>query len=300
MYAISTDNLTKHYGRVRALRGLKLEVAQGTVFGFLGANGAGKTTAIRLLLGLIKPTSGTATVLGRDAMTEGADLRREVGYLPGELTLYPWASGQELIGLLGGFYPETPWRRELCDALEMPSADLRRPVREYSTGMKQKLGIIQALQHAPRLAILDEPTRGLDPVIQRSFFDLIRRINGRGTTVFMSTHILSDVEQACDRVAIIRAGELLVTDDVDSLRHRKVHRFEVTLAHATDMSWVTEAGASLTELSYPPATYVIETADRLDAVLRRLGELPVVGMVSERARLEDVFLRYYAGQEDRP
>ena len=298
MLAIQTEGLSKNYGAVRALKGLNLSVPGGCVFGFLGANGAGKTTTVRLLLGLIKPTRGTGAVLGLPVAHKGTEIRRQVGYLPGEFAFHNNFAGQDVLDMLGSFYDSTPWRREACEAMELSQAEQKRKIREYSTGMKQKLGIIQAVQHAPRLLILDEPTRGLDPLIQRNFFTLAESLNKRGTTIFMSTHVLVEVERLCHHVGIIRAGELLVVDEVATLRRQRYHRLEVTFSEGV-------VPPSLPDVKCHAAlhldnTYIFETSGELKPVLEYLAAQPVMSMVCERARLDDIFLHYYAKEGSDP
>ena len=298
MLAVQTEGLSKHYGPIHALKGLSLSVPAGRVFGFLGANGAGKTTTVRLLLGLIKPTRGTGAVLGLPVAHKGTEIRRQVGYLPGEFALHSNVAGQDVLDMLGSFYSSTPWRQEACEAMELSQAELKRKIREYSTGMKQKLGIIQAVQHAPRLLILDEPTRGLDPLIQRNFFTLMESLNKRGTTIFMSTHVLVEVERLCHQVGIIRAGELLVVDEVSTLRRQRYHRLEVTFSEGV-------VPPSLPDVKCRAAvhldnTYIFETAGELKPVLEYVASQPVVSMICERARLDDIFLHYYAKEGSDP
>jgi len=294
--AIHAVNLTKHYGRTKALRDLNLEVPEGQVFGFLGANGAGKTTTIRLLLGLLRPTAGTARLFGREPRRDVA-IRREVGYLPGELALYPELSGRELLDHLGGFYGATPARSEALEALELSAADLRRKTREYSSGMKQKLGLVQAVQHRPRLLILDEPSRGLDPLIRRNFFELLENIHRRGATIFMSTHMLAEVEQMCQEVAIIRAGELLVTGKVADLQRQRLHRLEVALEHAVDLEPLRRAGAVVSAVDRPEQL-LCTVAGPIAPVLEVLSRMPVVSLACAPPRLDEIFLEFYASPKE--
>jgi ABC-2 type transport system ATP-binding protein len=191
--AIHLERLGKRYGRVEALNDVSLAVEEGQVFGFLGVNGAGKTTTIRILLDLVRPTAGRASVFGRDCQSAGLDVRAQLGYLPGEPGFYGDMTGEATLDLLGrlsrrGVDPS--WRRGLLDRLELAAADLRRPIREYSTGMKRKLGIVQAFQADPPLLVLDEPTEGLDPLMQEAFYELLAEVRRRGRTVFMSSHVL--------------------------------------------------------------------------------------------------------------
>ncbi|MFL5679602.1 MAG: ABC transporter ATP-binding protein, partial [Chloroflexota bacterium] len=225
MDAIETRGLTKRYGHRRrpglpggkrggktlvALDDLAINVRHGEIFGFLGPNGAGKSTTIRLLLGYLHATAGSASVLGFDAARDSVEIRRRVGYLPGGIALYDALTGERLLDYLGRLTGRPPVRRaELLDRLELSEASLRRPVRDYSRGMRQKIGIVQALQHDPELAILDEPTEGLDPLMQRAFYEILEELRASGRTIFFSSHVLSEVERVCDRVAIIRGGRLV-------------------------------------------------------------------------------------------
>ncbi len=207
--AIVATGLGKRYGPVTALSDLSLSVEAGEVFGFLGPNGAGKTTTIRILLGLIAKTAGSATVLGQkvDASSAAMRLRADIGYLPGELALWPRFSGWHTLRFLEALTGKPAIdRAALLERLNLSEADLQRPVRTYSDGMKQKLGLVQALQCRPRLVFLDEPTKGLDPLVQQAFYDLLVDARARGVTVFFSSHVLPEVERVCDRVAMLKSG----------------------------------------------------------------------------------------------
>jgi ABC-2 type transport system ATP-binding protein len=222
---ISTHALTKHYGSVRALNDVSLEVDRGEIFGFLGPNGSGKSTFIRTLLGFLHATRGTASVLGHDIATDSVEIRRATGYLPGGIALYDSLTGEGVLDYLVEMQGTEPRRRaELCDRLELPGSVLRRRVRDYSRGMRQKIGVVQALQHDPELAILDEPTEGLDPLMQHAFYRLLDDLRGEGKTVFFSSHVLFEVERLCDRVAIIRAGHIMAVHDVTQLLARRKRR----------------------------------------------------------------------------
>src|SRR6187399_2189866 len=227
---ISTRGLTKHYGPIHALVDLDLEVRQGEIFGFLGPNGAGKSTAIRTLLGYLLPTRGGAQVLGLDIVNESVEIRRRTGYLPGGIALYDSLSGEEVLDYLVDLQGREPHRRaELCERLELPTSVLRRKVRDYSRGMRQKIGVVQALQHDPELAILDEPTEGLDPLMQHAFYGLLEDRRRAGRTVFFSSHVLSEVERVCDRLAIIRHGRLVALEDVAGLLARRKRIVELVI-----------------------------------------------------------------------
>src|SRR3954447_3789755 len=246
MDALVTSGLTKRYGHrelpvhrpgraraadVLALEDLSIAVREGEIFGFLGPNGAGKSTTIRLLLGYLHPSSGSATVLGRDIVRDSVEIRRRVGYLPGGIALYDSLTGERLLDYLGDLTGRPPVRRaDLLDRLELSSRTLARPVRDYSRGMRQKIGIVQALQHDPELAILDEPTEGLDPLMQRAFYEILDDLRDAGRTIFFSSHVLSEVERVCDRVAIIRGGRLVALEGVAAPLARRKRLVEMRLA----------------------------------------------------------------------
>ncbi len=305
MGAIETTGLTKHYpatdwrGRavgapVRALEDCTLEVREGEIFGFLGPNGAGKSTLIRLLLGFIHPTAGQATVLGLDIGRDSVAIRAQVGYLPGGIALYDGMTGERHLDYLAELSGRPPARRaELCDRLELTARTLRRPIREYSRGMRQKVGIVQALQHEPELAVLDEPSEGLDPLMQRAFYDILDDIRRAGRTVFFSSHVLSEVERVCDRVAIVRAGRLVALEDIGSLLARRKRRVEVRLAGpAPDLSDV----PGVTELTVGDGWLRCALEGDPRPFLAALDIASIADLTIEPARLEDAFLELYAGE----
>ena len=292
--AISTRALTKHYGSVDALTDLSLDVRRGEIFGFLGPNGAGKSTMIRTLLGFLHPTSGSASVLGMDVVTESVEIRRLTGYLPGGIALYDSLSGEEVLDYLVDLQGREPHRRpELCERLELPASVLKRKVRDYSRGMRQKIGVVQALQHDPELAILDEPTEGLDPLMQHAFYGILDDLRREGRTVFFSSHVLSEVERLCDRVAIIRAGHLMALHEVSELLARRRRR--VTLR------W---RGAAPDPGSLPGLEDVQVDGNRLIGMLsgevasfvRAIASPNLEDLTIEPASLEEAFLEYYASE----
>jgi len=218
--AIRTSSLTKDYGRGRGLFELDLQVAQQEVFGYLGPNGAGKTTTIRVLMGLIRPTAGSAYIFGLDCVRDAVDVKRKVGYLPGDVPQFGSLRGSEVVAYLGGMRGGID--RKVVRALsERFDLDLGRRFREYSSGNKQKLAIVLAFMHRPDLLILDEPTSGLDPLNQQEFYALLRETREAGATIFLSSHVLSEVEHVCDRVGILRAGRLVKVADLEELRRAR-------------------------------------------------------------------------------
>jgi ABC-2 type transport system ATP-binding protein len=291
---ISIRGLTKRYGSLTALHDLNLEVVRGEVLGFLGLNGAGKTTAIRLLLDLLRPTSGRAFIFGHDCWVDGLAARAVVGYLPGELGLYPDLTGLEVLEFLAGLnrQPVDKRRRqELLDRLELPLSELRRKLRQYSTGMKRKLGLIQAFQADPALLILDEPTEGLDPLMQESFYTLLMDAKQRGKTVFMSSHVLSEVERVCDRIALLRKGELVLLSGMEASRRLAARRVRVVFDQDVVVPSDFPPGHEFLETG--PRLWCLRVAGPLGPLLAVLARLPVHDLAVQEARLEDVVLKYY-------
>jgi ABC-2 type transport system ATP-binding protein len=292
---ISTHQLTKHYGSIRALTDLTLDVRQGEIFGFLGPNGAGKSTMIRTLLGFLHATRGSATVLGMDIAAQSVEIRRLTGYLPGGIALYDSLTGEQVLDYLVEMQGREPHRRaELCERLELPAAVLKRRVRDYSRGMRQKIGVVQALQHDPELAILDEPTEGLDPLMQHAFYGLLDDLRGEGRTVFFSSHVLSEVERLCDRVAIIRAGRLMAIHDVAELLARRRRR--VTLrwrGAAPDPTTL----PGLEEVQVDGSRIIGMLSGEVAGFVRSIASPNLDDLTIEPASLEEAFLEYYASEE---
>jgi beta-exotoxin I transport system ATP-binding protein len=311
--AIETVGLTKRYGRggspihrpgrrpapemAPALDDLAINVRAGEIFGFLGPNGAGKSTMIRLLLGYLHPSAGRATVLGFDAARQSVQIRKRVGYLPGGIALYDSMSGERLLDYLGGLTGRPSVRRAaLLDRLELSERTLKRPVRDYSRGMRQKMGIIQALQHDPELAILDEPSEGLDPLMQRAFYDILGDLKRVGRTIFFSSHVLSEVERVCDRVAIVRAGRLVALEDVAALLKRRKRNVEMRLAGpAPKLAGV--RGVSAIHQSDGRLTCSLE--GDVAPFLAAIAGTWITDLTIEPAHLEEAFLEYYADDDTR-
>ena len=292
--AISIRGLTKRYGPLTALNDLNLDIERGESFGFLGLNGAGKTTTIRLLLDLLRPTSGQAFIFGYNCWAEGLEARARIGYLPGELGFYLDLTGLETLNFLAGLNRQPVdqrYRQELCDRLELSRSDLRRRLRQYSTGMKRKLGIIQAFQTNPPLLILDEPTEGLDPLMQEAFYRLLSDVKRAGATVFMSSHVLSEVERVCDRIALLRKGEMVLLSSVRESRRLAPRRVRVSFSENVSAHPALPPGHQLTEKT--PRLWRLDVVGPLGPLLALLEGLPVEDMEIEEARLEDVVLRYY-------
>ena len=289
--AIVTERLTKSYGKNRGVVDLDLEVHGGDVFGFLGPNGAGKTTTIRVLLDLIRPTSGRATVLGLDSRRQSLAVRRRVGFLPGELSLYSHLTGEETLRYFANLRGGVDWQY-VHGLVERLDFDLTKKVSDLSTGNKHKLGLIQAFMHRPELLILDEPTVGLDPLVQHEFHRLIQEARDTGQTVFLSSHVLPEVQRVCDRVAFIRKGELVAVEDVSSLTGRAVRELEVVFAQPVPPD-VFARVPGVTAASANSGGLRLTVTGPLDATVKKLAEFEVVTMTSREPDLEDVFLRFY-------
>ena len=288
---IRTEQLTKTYGPHRGITEVDLTVREGEVMGFLGPNGAGKTTTIRILLDLIRPTAGRALVFGVDAQSDPVAIHRRIGYLPGEFGLYDKLTGAETIdyvaNLRGGV--DKAYAAELIERLDL---DPSRRYKEYSKGNKQKVGLVVALQHRPDLLILDEPTSGLDPLVQQTFFDLVREARTEGRTVFLSSHIISEVERTTDRVAIIREGRIVRVDQVSALRDLSHH--EVTLEFAGPVP--TESFAALEGVSHvEPVDHTLRmrVTGPIGPVVKEAARYELVDFQSVEPSLEDIFLAEY-------
>ena len=292
--AISISGLTKCYGKLIAVDRLDLEVPQGGVFGFLGLNGAGKTTTIRILLDLLRPTSGNAAVFGHDCQSDSLRARSAVGYLPGELGIYSDMTGHEMLVFLariGGGNVSKAHRHNLTERFELSDRDLSRRLREYSTGMKRKLGLIQAFQADPLVLILDEPTEGLDPLMQESFYELLADARKRGRTVFMSSHVLPEVERICDRIAVLRKGEVVLLSSVEDAR--KLASRRVRVAFQRDVAVPASLPQGYEMIDPKPRTWILRVTGQLGSLPSFLATLPVADLAVEEARLEDVLVRYY-------
>lgn len=291
MAAIETSGLTKRYGSTRAVSDLSLRVEEGQVFGFLGPNGAGKTTTIRMLLALQRPTAGRAAVLGLDSQRDSVEIHRRVGYLPGELELYPRMTGQQHINWFarsrGGHDRLFP-----TELVERFDVTLDRPARELSKGNQQKVGLVLAFMHRPELLVLDEPTSGLDPLMQNEFERLVRETVADGRTVFLSSHELNEVQRLADRVAIIRSGELVTTDTVDRLRQGAPRKVEARFPRAIDRSLFADVeGVTVTDCD--GTRIALQITGPIGPALRVIADHDPIDLVVRPADLDELFLDLY-------
>jgi ABC-2 type transport system ATP-binding protein len=292
---VLTEDLTKFYGKHLGLDGLDLEVRSGEVFGFIGPNGAGKTTTIRLLLDLIRPTRGRLRVLGQDPRSGGATLRRRLSYLPGELPLDGRQSARELLTFLGNLRGGVA-QGQIDRLAERLKLDLSRPIRGLSKGNKQKVGLVQAFMGDPELLILDEPSSGLDPLLQQEFLAMVREVRASGRTVFMSSHVLAEVEHVADRVGILRAGRLVAVEDIEVLRQRFVRRVEICFgAPVPAAAFQRLPGVRDVAVDGELLRCVVEGS--ADALVKAAAQFPVVSLLSHEPDLEEIFLTYYQSKE---
>ncbi|MFF4582668.1 ABC transporter ATP-binding protein [Streptomyces sp. NPDC001373] len=293
--AIELSGLTKTYGTVVGVDRLSLTVRTGEVFGFLGPNGAGKTTTLRCLVGLLRPSEGRVKVLGLDPIGDHGRVAPYLGYLPGELRFYPELTGAQTLDLLSALQGAlAPRRGDLCDRLGLTQAVLARPVGGYSRGMKQKLGLVQALQHDPKLVVLDEPTEGLDPLVQETFYALLLDMAAAGRTVLLSSHVLPEVQRTCGRVAIVRDGRLVTVESVAGLREARARRIRLAFEEGSGPRplgaaerWTPRWHGNRVELLVPPSEVV--------QALRGLLGPTVVDVTVEEAGLDEAFLDLYRG-----
>jgi ABC-2 type transport system ATP-binding protein len=293
--AISTQGLTKDYGGGRGLFDLDLEVAEGEVFGYLGPNGAGKSTTIRLLMGFILATRGSASILGLDSMRESVEIKRLVGYVPGELPQFGGLRGRDIAGHFGALHGGVDQARvkEICERFDL---DLGLKYRQYSSGNKRKLGILLAFMHRPKLLVLDEPSSGLDPLNQQEFFKLVQEAQAAGATVFLSSHVLSEVEHVCQRVGIIRRGKLVKVARLEELHEIHVRRVEVEFAgDAQPQLFSALPGVENVESNHHRVSFTVRGS--FEPVADMLAGHHVVNLASHEPSLEEIFLTYY---EDQP
>lgn len=286
MNAIQTEGLTKFYGRSRGIIDLDLEVREGEFYGFIGPNGAGKSTTIRILMGLIHRTRGSAWILGRDISREKEQILSEIGYLPSEAVFYPDMRGRDLIRLSADLHRKDCRKAslELCERLQL---DPSRRISELSFGNRKKLAVVCALQHDPRLCILDEPTGGLDPLMQKEFFEILKERNEKGMTVFLSSHILSEVQRFCNRAAIIREGRIIASGSVEELARTNAKR--VSVRGSFDASGLPD----VRDLQISDDTVSFLYSGDINLLLSHLGRHPVMDLTISEPDLEEVFLHYY-------
>jgi len=292
MFAIETNGLTKYYGKDRGIIDLNLKINEGEIFGFIGPNGLGKTTTIRLFLSLLFPTSGSSKIFNYDIAKDGPRIKKIVGFIPTEVNYYENMTVKELIEYSARFYKISLDHHfdQLVDALDL---DLSRKIVELSMGNKKKVAVVQSLIHKPRLLILDEPTIGLDPLIQNHLFDILNEQNEKGTTIFFSSHVLSDVEKFCHRVAFIKDGRIIIEDDINSLKEKLLSRITFRLKEGTDEITLRTTGVISIEKTKNGTSFLYK--GEIPLLLKELSQLPVEKITITEPDLEEVFMHYYEG-----
>lgn len=296
---IKIQGLTKSYGNVQALFGVDLEVKQGEVFGFLGPNGSGKTTTIRCMLDLIRPQGGTISVLGLNPQAEPEAIKARVGYLPGELHLDENMTARQVfryLNRLRGNRSNWDFIQELSDRLKL---ELKTPIKNFSKGNKQKVGVVQALMHRPELLLLDEPTGGLDPLMQQEALRMLAEAQGGGATVFFSSHIISEVQAVADRAAIIREGKIVEVVETASLLNRSMRQVRIRFQQPTDVNALFNLPGVELLAQDDGLSVLLQVEGEMDALVKTLAQYPVSDFETQRTSLEEIFLAYYEGKEDK-
>ncbi|MCD6425478.1 MAG: ABC transporter ATP-binding protein [Anaerolineales bacterium] len=297
--AIQVKDLEKFYGKVHALRGVDLEVKRGEVYGFLGPNGAGKTTAIRCMLDLIRPQSGSISMLGINPQEEPEAVKERVGYLPGELHVDENMTARQVFRFfnrLRGNRSDWEFIEELSERLKL---ELISPIKNFSKGNKQKIGIVQALMHKPELLLLDEPTSSLDPLMQQEVLRMLAEAQGNGATVFFSSHIISEVQAVADRVAIIREGKIVEVAVTADLLHRSMRQVRIRFQQPTEAEELYKLPGVELIAKDDSMGILLQVEGQMDVLIKTLAKYPVNDFETERASLEEIFLAYYNGEEDK-
>ncbi len=290
MNVIEIDQLTKYYGNARGIVDVTFNVEEGEIFGFIGPNGAGKSTTIRTLLALIYPTSGSAKIFGRDCIKEGDEIRKDIGYLPSEVFYYDNMRVIDLLKYSASFYPGIKLDR-MYELAKIMDLELNRKIDDLSTGNKKKVGIVQGLLHSPKLIILDEPTGGLDPLMQHKFFQLIQEENRKGATVLFSSHILSEVQKISTRVGIIKEGKMIRIEGIDSLEHNNYKKFRIEMAEPVHEGYFDLAGISDLTVSNQSVSFIFK--GDINDIISKLHGCKVANLLVEEPSLEEIFLHYY-------
>lgn len=293
MNVIEIRNLTKNYGRSRGIIDVNLDVKEGEIFGFIGPNGAGKSTTIRTLLGLIYPTKGSAAIFGKSCI-EHPEVRKEVGYLPSEVFYYDNMRVIDLLKYSASFYKKDCTKR-INELAEIMDLDLKKKIDDLSFGNKKKVGIVQGLLHDPKLIILDEPTSGLDPLMQQKFFEIIRQENKKGAAVFFSSHILSEVQRMCSRVAFIKEGRIIKIEKMSDLQENSYKRFHVEAKSEIAEEYFSMSGVSDLKVSGREANFIFK--GNINSVMKRVAGIQLSNISIEEPNLEEIFMHYYAKED---
>lgn len=290
MNVIEINNLTKTYGKSRGITDISFHVEQGEIFGFIGPNGAGKSTTIRTLLSLIYPTSGSATIFGKDCIQFAPEIKKEIGYLPSEVFYYDNMKVKDLLKYSASFYKKDCSKR-IKELAEIMDLDLNKKIDDLSLGNKKKVGIVQGLLHEPKLIILDEPTSGLDPLMQQKFFELLEEENKKGATILFSSHILSEVQRLCNRVAIIKEGKIVTVEKISTLQENNYKKFKVETKTALEPNYFIIDGVNNLEVKGNVTSFLFK--GNINTVLRKIAKIEVTNLWIEEPDLEEIFMHYY-------
>ncbi len=293
MNVIEIKNLTKQYGKARGIVDVNLNVEEGEVFGFIGPNGAGKSTTIRTLLGLIYPSSGTATIFG-ESCTKNPEVRKELGYLPSEVFYYDNMKVIDLLKYSASFYKKDCTKR-IKELAEIMDLDLKKKIDDLSFGNKKKVGIVQGLLHEPKLIILDEPTSGLDPLMQQRFFELIETENRRGATIFFSSHILSEVQRLCNRVAFIKEGKIIKLEKVSTLQENSYKKINIETREAINDESFNIDGVSNLKIKGNTTSFIYK--GNINSIMKKISEMELSNISIVEPDLEEIFMHYYTKEE---
>lgn len=290
MNVIEINNLTKTYGKSRGITDISFHVEQGEIFGFIGPNGAGKSTTIRTLLSLISPTSGSATIFGKDCIQFGPEIKKEIGYLPSEVFYYDNMKVKDLLNYSASFYKKDCSKRikELAAIMDL---DLNKKIEDLSLGNKKKVGIVQGLLHEPKLIILDEPTSGLDPLMQQKFFEVLEEENKKGATILFSSHILSEVQRLCNRVAIIKEGKIVTVEKISTLKENNYKKFKIETKAVSEQEYFQISGVNNLEVKNNTISFLFK--GNINTVMKKIADIEITNLWIEEPDLEEIFMHYY-------
>lgn len=294
MNAIEINHLTKNYGKSRGITDISFHVEEGEIFGFIGPNGAGKSTTIRTLLSLIYPTSGSAKIFGKDSVQYASEIKKEIGYLPSEVFYYDNMKVMDLLKYSASFYKKDCTKR-IKELAEIMNLDLSKKIDDLSLGNKKKVGIVQGLLHEPKLIILDEPTSGLDPLMQQKFFDLLQQENKKGATILFSSHILSEVQRLCDRVAIIKEGKLVTVEKISTLKENNYKKFKLETKEKLNKDYFQIDGVNKLEIDNHTVSFLFK--GNINSVIQKVSAIEVTNLWVDEPDLEEIFMHYYEKED---
>jgi ABC-2 type transport system ATP-binding protein len=294
MNVIEIKNLTKNYGKARGIINVSFNVEEGEIFGFIGPNGAGKSTTIRTLLSLIYPTSGSATIFGKNCVEFGPEIKKEIGYLPSEVFYYDNMKVIDLLKYSASFYKKDCSKR-IKELAEIMDLDLNKKIDDLSFGNKKKVGIVQGLLHEPKLIILDEPTSGLDPLMQQKFFDLLEQENKKGATILLSSHILGEVQRLCNRVAIIKEGKIIKVEKISTLQESNHKKFKVEVKSKIEDNYFNISGVSALEINDNIISFLFR--GDINLVMKKISDIQIANLWIEEPDLEEIFMHYYEKED---